>query len=181
MSFSIPATIRALAMSLLASEYRLSCSAPLWREGLAELCRRGRGSRETGAFLLGQCTSALGRHRRHVTRFIYYDDLDPHCLDTGIIVFDGAGYGPLWETCRETGLSVIGDVHTHPGIACQSDADRRHPMIATPGHIAVIVPDYAERPVRVEELGLYEYKGSHEWNDHSGERAGRFFRIGIFG
>jgi len=180
MSFSIPATIRALATSLLEPEHQVSCSAGLWREGLAELRRRGGGFRESGAFLLGDRTSALARDRRHVKRFIFYDDLDPRCLDTGIIVFDGTGYGPLWKACRETGLTVIADVHTHPGIARQSDADRRHPMIATPGHIAIIVPNYAERGARVEELGLYEYLGSHEWNDHSGEGAGRFFRIGIF-
>ena len=38
--------------------------------------------------------------------------------------------------CRETGLSVVADVHTHGGIPRQSDADRRHPMIAVTGHIA---------------------------------------------
>jgi proteasome lid subunit RPN8/RPN11 len=181
MSFSIPATIRALATSLLAPEHQLSCSPRVWGEGLAELRRRGGGRRESGAFLLGHRTAAPARDRRRVRRFVDYDDLDPRCLDTGIVVFDGAGYGPLWKICRQDRLSVVADVHTHPGIARQSDADRRHPMIATAGHVAVIVPDYAERPVRVEQLGLYEYAGSHEWRDRSGPAAGRFFYIGFFG
>ena len=111
-------------------------------------------------------------------RFAYFDDFDPHCLDSGIVVFDGAGFGPLWRLCRETGLAVVADVHTHPGIARQSDADRRHPMIATPGHIALIVPDFAARVPASVHLGLYEYAGGHQWRDHSGPMASRIFYIG---
>jgi proteasome lid subunit RPN8/RPN11 len=109
---------------------------------------------------------------------VYYDDLDPHCLDSGVVVFDGAGFGPLWRLCRETGLEVVADVHTHPGAARQSDADRRHPMIATAGHFALIVPDFAARVPRSQELGLYEYAGAHQWRDHSGRAADRIFCTG---
>lgn len=125
MSFSLRATIR----GLVAPEHRLSCSSTLWRAGLAELCRRGEDHHESGAFLLGQ------RHgqRRAVRCFVYYDDLDPCCLDSGIVVFDGAGYGPLWQLCRETGLEVVADVHTHGGVARQSGADRDHPWSPPPG------------------------------------------------
>lgn len=178
MSCSLLPTIRVLGTSLRAPEHSLSCSARLWRQGLAELRRRGRGERESGAFLLGHRTVVGGRERRRVARLAYYDDLDPHCLDTGIVVFDGAGYGPLWAICRETGLIVVADVHTHPGIARQSDADRRHPMIAKAGHIAVIVPDYAQGEEHGERLGVYEYEGSHRWHDYSGPTAERYFYIG---
>src|SRR5579871_2672857 len=121
MTFSIRATIRALA----APEHRLSCSATRWRGGLHELARRGEGHHESGAFLLGRQHGG----RRVVERFVYYDDLDPYCLDTGIVVFDGAGFGPLWALCRETGLRVVADVHTHGGgRARQSPLDRDNPM-----------------------------------------------------
>lgn len=181
MNFSIPATIRALAMSLLTPEHRLACEAACWHAGVAELRRRGAGRRESGAFLLGERVSIGGKERRRVRQFVYYDDLDPHCLDSGIVVFDGAGYGPLWRLCRESGLEVVADVHTHPGIARQSDADRRHPMVATPGHFAIIVPDFARRVPRGEELGLYEYAGAHQWHDHSGSAAASTFYIGTWG
>lgn len=180
MSYSILPTIRALGTSLLAPEHGLSCSVRLWREGLAELRRRGRGERESGAFLLGRRAVVGGRERRRVERLAYYDDLDPHCLETGIVVFDGAGYGPLWALCRETGFTVVADVHTHPGVARQSDADRRHPMIAKAGHVAVIVPEYAQREPRGEQLGVYVYEGAHQWCDYSGPTAGRFFYIGAW-
>src|SRR4051812_42321704 len=101
MSFSILATIRERAMSLFAPEHRVSCAMPLWHAGIAELRRRGGGRHESGAFLLGERVERGGVERRRVRLFVYYDDLDPHCLDTGIVVFDGAGFGPLWRICRE--------------------------------------------------------------------------------
>ena len=107
MTFSIRATIRALA----APKHRLSCPRNVWRRGLAEVARRGEGRHESGAFLLGYRDSIRGR----VVRFAYYDDFDPTCLDSGIVVFDGAGFGPLWQLCRETGLKVLADLHTHGG------------------------------------------------------------------
>jgi proteasome lid subunit RPN8/RPN11 len=173
MTFSMRAVIRACV----APDHQLSCSARLWRAGLQELAQRGEGKRESGAFLLGE----RWRSRRRIRRFVCYDDLDPCCLETGIVVFDGAGYGPLWQLCRETGLDVVADVHTHPGLAQQSDADRRHPMVATAGHIAIIVPWFAERVVTPADLGVYEYRGQHSWTDHSGQDARRFFYIGIWG
>ena len=173
MTFSIRATIRACV----APEHRLSCRRSLWNTGLAELARRGRGKRESGAFLLGTARGA----RREVRRFAYYDDLDSHCLDTGIVIFDGGGYGPLWQLCRETGLTVVADVHTHPCLARQSPADRDHPMIATRGHIAIILPNFAQRVPAAEDLGIYEYQGAHRWHNHSGVGASRYFYTGFWG
>lgn len=178
MSFSILATTRALATSLLAPEHRLASSTLLWHSGIAELRRRGGGRRESGAFLLGERSMRGGVERRWVRRFAYFDDLDPHCLDSGIIVFDGVGFGPLWRLCRGTGLEVVADVHTHPGVARQSDADRKHPMVATAGHFALIVPDFAARVPASVDLGLYEYIGAHQWRDHSGPAASRIFYTG---
>lgn len=173
MNFSLRKTIRALV----APEHRLSCSSKLWRAGLAELRRRGGGRRESGAFLLG----TRDGERRAVSRFVFYDDLDPRSLDTGIVVFDGAGYGPLWRMCREAGLQVVADVHTHPGVARQSPADRDNPMVAERGHLALIVPEFVRRRVGPSELGIYEYEGDHRWRDRTSKKAGKFFYIGMWG
>ena len=173
MTFSIRAIIRALA----APKHYLSCSDKLWRQGIAEVAQRGEGRHESGAFLLGRRHGSRGR----VEQFAYYDDFDPSCLDSGIVIFDGAGFGPLWELCRQTGLTVLADLHTHPslGPARQSTLDKDNPMIAQPGHVALIVPNFAHN-FRMEEMGVYEYLGSHKWRDHSGVRSGRFFYTGIW-
>lgn len=173
MTFSLRATIRVLA----APKHRLSCCKTLWRKGITEVARRGEGKRESGAFLLGHRYGLRGQ----VLRFAYYDDFDPSCLDSGIVVFDGAGFSPLWELCRQTGLSVLADLHTHGGSgpARQSALDRHNPMIAQSGHIALIVPNFGRR-FRMQDIGIYEYLGSHRWRDHSNGRGGRFFYTGIW-
>lgn len=173
MNFSLRAIIRARV----APNHRLSISSRLWTRALRELQARGDGTHESGAFILG----TRNRARRQAVRFVYYDDLDPRALDTGIVEFDGASYGPLWQLCRETGLAVVADVHTHGGVGRQSPTDRANPMIATPGHIAIVVPELARRFVRPNELGVYEYRGQHQWTEFTKTEAARYFYVGIWG
>jgi proteasome lid subunit RPN8/RPN11 len=170
-------SLRAIIRASVAPQHRLACRASLWRRLLKELAHRGQGERESGAFLLGTVRGP----RRNIEQFVPYDDLDPNCLDTGIIVFQGTHYGQLWALCRQTGLTVVGDIHTHPGDPWQSAADRTNPMIARSGHLAIIVPGYAQRPVAINQLGLYHYRGSHTWEDWSGVVARRRFYVGMWG
>jgi proteasome lid subunit RPN8/RPN11 len=127
----------------------------VWNELIEELRKRGNSERESGAFLLGKFEC------NQITEFVCYDDLDPH----GIITFDGSGYVPLWKMCKEKGLSVLADVHTHPGQwVGQSRSDANHPMIAQYGHIAIILPEYAqEKKITLMDAGIYEYKGDKKW------------------
>ena len=141
------------------------CADRTWRGGMAELRRRAGGYRESGAFLLGSKGS-----RRHIDEFIYYDDIDPHALDTGIVVIDGRKLGPLWAHCRATGRQVVADVHVHPGGCFQSASDKANPIIAEVGYIAIIIPDHATRSTRPGQIGVYQYLGSRRWRDRSAER-----------
>jgi proteasome lid subunit RPN8/RPN11 len=141
----------------------LSMSRRLWRQLIGDLRARGAGRRESGAFLLATPDS------RRVAAHICYDDLDPSALDTGIIVFHGAGYARLWQICEERQLRVVADVHTHPGDwTGQSYADATHPMVGTPGHIALIVPNFAKgNSFSLGGVGIYRYRGNHQWQDSS--------------
>jgi len=124
-----------------------------------ELRKRGHGERESGAFLLSKHASS------QITKFICYDDLDPTALDSGIIVFQGAGFVPLWDYCNAKQMSVVADVHTHSDKwTGQSHSDRTHPMIGQKGHVAMIMPHFARRNLlSLEGVGIYEYAGNHEW------------------
>jgi hypothetical protein len=127
-----------------------------WKLLLAELRKRGDGRRESGAFLLAD------RDRHRVTAVAFYDDLDANCL-TGGISFGSSGFTELWRICGAEDLTVVADVHTHPGQWVeQSEIDATNPMIARVGHVAMIVPSYgrAERP---QECGLHIYLGSRRW------------------
>lgn len=143
---------------------------------MAELRRRGRCRTESGAFLLG------GRdgERRFVQACVFYDDLDPKAYSTGVCVLYADAFERLWGLCRARGLQVLADVHTHPGGASQSASDRRNPMVARSGHLALIVGRFAGAPVWRNRIGLYRYQGSHRWTDLSGWRARRILKTGTF-
>ena len=172
MNFSIAGIIR----RLLAPKHELSCSWFLWRRLL--ICLRERGlkkSRESGAFLLGYYNNG----RTRIADFVLYDDLDPHCLDTGIVRFDGRYFGELWELCKTRGLTVVADVHVHPGGSQQSESDRAHPMISSKGHLALILPHFAARPVSKHEIGIYRYQGSKCWQTITPAARRAFLHIGL--
>jgi hypothetical protein len=171
MSFSIVGIIR----RLIAPKHELSCSRLLWRRLVASLRERGEENHESGAFLLGHSRDGGAR----IMDFVLYDDLDPHSLDTGIVRFDGRYFGKLWELCTNRGLTVVADVHTHPADPQQSHSDRAHPMIALPGHIALILPRFATEPLLRTDIGVYRYNGNRTWETIPRHRRESFFYIGI--
>lgn len=139
-----------------------------WHALLAQLNARGRGETESGAFLL----ASRNGDRRLVVRAVFYDDLDPHCLQGGIH-FNGLAYGDLWALCRAEQLTVIGDVHTHPGPwVGQSTIDAGSPMVAQSGHVAVIVPYLAQRSAKLKHVGVHLY-GNDGWTTWTGREAAR--------
>lgn len=147
-----------------------------WLALMAELRRRGGGSTESGAFLLGKRQGG----RRVFERWVFYDDLDAKAYSTGVCVLYADAFERLWGICRSSGLQVLADVHTHAGAATQSEADRRNPMIARPGHLALIVECFARDPVWRHRIGLYRYEGSHAWTNLSGWRSRRILHTGTF-
>ena len=169
-------SIHAITSRLFAPRHELSCSWILWRSLLAGLRERGRGcSRESGAFLLGHRDGGRAR----VTGFVLYDDLDPHCLDSGIVHFDGRHFGKLWAICKERDLDVVADIHVHPGGSGQSESDRMYPMISQAGHLALILPRFARGLQPRSGIGIYRYLGAKRWATVPPAARSTFFHIGL--
>ena len=166
-------SIARVVLAFLGRPPRLICRTDVWDAGVAELWRRTDGRRESGAFLLG----TVGRRTRRITTFLYYDDVDPACLRNGIVEIDGRKLGTVWRRCREAGVTVVADVHVHPGGYGQSPSDQANPVMAEAGHLAIILPEFASRSMRPGGFGIYEYLGARRWADHS-RRARMFFHIG---
>jgi proteasome lid subunit RPN8/RPN11 len=133
----------------------------LWRRVVLQLRRRGAGTRESGAFLLGANSNGSAR----ISDFVCYDDLDPDAYETGAISFHAVGYAALWEYCRQKKLEVVADVHTHPGTGVrQSSIDQRNPMGPVSGQTAMIVPNFGQAPwCSLSAVGVYEYLGDFKW------------------
>ncbi len=172
MNFSIKATIRAFVTP----EHRLSCPSTAWRGIVAELERRGGGQHESGVFLLG----VQHGERREVQAAVYYDELDPNAYASGVCILHGDAFAKLWALCRARNLMVVADAHTHPTGAFQSFSDRTNPMVARPGHIAIIIPNFARWPIPPHQLGLYEYRGDHQWTDRNARKAPGYFYTGFW-
>lgn len=133
----------------------------VWRQLVGELYRRGDNQVESGALLLGR----VGHTGvREIAQVIYYDDIDPTALDRGYVYLDRRQFGKVWNECREAGLHVVADVHTHPGLALQSASDQANPIIPRTGHLAIIIPDFATLPVDLNHVGVFEYLGSGQWS-----------------
>lgn len=168
--------IAAIMRRRFAPRHELSCSWWLWWRLCRALRQRGRdASPESGAFLIGRNEDG----RRRIVDFVLYDDLDPYCLDTGIVRFDGRHFGALWALCKERALSVVADVHVHPGGAGQSHSDRDHPMISRAGHIALILPNFAAPPQSREALGIHRYLGGKRWTTIPRDERRAFFHVGL--
>lgn len=172
MNSSIKAIIRAFA----APNHGVSCLPRLWRTLMVQLHARGDQRHEAGAFLLGRRNGS----RREVSEIVFYDDLDPSAYASGVCVLHAAAFSKLWGICRQKSLTVVADVHTHPGSAFQSISDRTNPMVAREGHVAIIIPNFAAPPVRDNEIGIFEYRGSHEWHDRSPVGFDNFLYTGLW-
>ena len=169
-------SIKTIIRALVAPHHKIHCSRPLWRELANELFRRGENKHEAGAFLLAEKAGDKAR----ISEIVYYDDLDPNAYASGVCILHAPAFAKLWALCRERNLLVIADIHTHPGAAYQSEADRKNPMVARSGHIAIIAPNFAASPVDPSLIGVFEYQGSHQWMDRSPAKAPRCFYAGIW-
>lgn len=157
--------IATLARRIFGPPPEVLCSTGVWRAGVEELRRRAGGRRESGAFLLGTQDGT-----RRIEEFVFYDDIDPNALKSGIVVIDGRRLGDLWAHCRKTERVVVADVHVHPDGFGQSSSDRANPIMAEVGHIAIILPHFAARKTGPRGIGVYEYLGSRQWEDRSFDR-----------
>jgi hypothetical protein len=52
-------------------------------------------------------------------------------------------------------------------------------MISQAGHIALIIPRFARRPIPHIDIGIYRYLGGGAWQTVPREQRRRFFNIGF--
>jgi hypothetical protein len=143
---------------------------------MVQLYARGGQRHEAGAFLLGHRNGS----RREVSEIVFYDDHDPSAYASGVCILHAAAFSKLWAMCRQKSLTVVADVHTHPHRAFQGISDPTNPMVARAAHVAIIIPNFAAPPVRDTEIGIFEYRGSHQWHDRSQVGFGNFLYTGLW-
>lgn len=142
---------------------KLIIEMSFWDELYEQLGRRGNDETESGAFLLGK------EGTPDITDVLYYDDLEPGCLDSGGVHITNRAFIRLSDYCLDKALVVKADIHTHPGrLTGQSFIDRENPMIKVKGHIGLIVPFFAwPRKCDMNLLGIHEFLGQgFKWKSY---------------
>lgn len=145
----------------------------LWVDLVTDLRSRGAGKRESGAFLLGRIDGSA----RQVDSWVPYDILDPAALLNGYVRLGTQAFTALWARCAELGKVVVADVHTHPLGPRQSQSDRANPMIAQAGHIAMIIPNFAQGAVLPGSISVNIYHGDKKWSSYFGRDAEILVRL----
>ena len=158
----------------MSSKYkRLEAKATTWQALVDDLRKRGNGRRESGAFLLGHSDDT----RRIFLTWIAYDDLDNKALSKGYVQLCTSAFTKLWAICAELQMEVVADVHTHPRNPRQSISDREHPMISIPGHMAIIVPNFAQSVVNPHDVSVNFYHGAMQWESFFEREAGTMINL----
>jgi proteasome lid subunit RPN8/RPN11 len=152
---------------------RLEFAPGIWSALMADLRRRGRGWRESGAFLLGHAKDTV----RVVQAWLPYDELDPQSHNYIYVRLESTAFSRLWAICAERKLEVVADVHTHPMGPRQSTSDRTYPMISLAGHIALIVPRFGRGNVRPTDLSFSVYLGGGKWVSYFHEDAASLIKL----
>lgn len=151
----------------------LEVPTQLWVNLVAHLRQQSGGVRESGAFLLGN----EGPSTRVTTDFLPYEQLQADALHDDYVSLSATSFSTLWSLCRTRNLRVVADIHTHRFSARQSLSDRTNPMVAIPGHVALILPNFAQSASHLADANLYEYQGNHGWSSFSGSDVGRMLRL----
>lgn len=133
-----------------------------------DLAKSGRGVKESGAFLLG----SVDGERRRVSSYLMYDKVAPLSSSKhAYVAFTAEEMARAWEHCYEVGLQVVADVHTHPFGPAQSLSDRAHPIVSVAGHVALIVPNFAQGAPQPRDLGVHLFGGGGRWESVFREKA----------
>jgi proteasome lid subunit RPN8/RPN11 len=138
----------------------------LWPALMKDLWKRSAERREAGAFLVASRQSP-----DVVSRWIAYDELDADSLRHTYVQLEPRAFSRLWELCNTFDLRVIADIHTHPHAPAQSESDREHPMIAIPGHVALIAPRFARGVITPAHVSFNVYRGAGQWLSFLGRHA----------
>lgn len=75
------------------------------------------------------------------------------------------------------GLSLIAQIHSHPGRAYHSSTDDAYAVATTVGCFSLVVPNYAREPFDIGRLASYRLDAGGTWRALTPDQAERMIRI----
>jgi hypothetical protein len=105
-----------------------------------------------------------GPHRFEFVSAYFPEQTASRGDDGLLVVVDGAALFRVNRAFYAKGLTLAGQVHSHPTAAYHSDTDDAHPLMTLTGGLSVVVPDFGEGGRnRLGEWAWYRLVAPGEW------------------
>jgi hypothetical protein len=80
----------------------------------------------------------------------------------------------LFSELDEFDLVALAQIHSHPGEAFLSETDAERPLMAVPGFLSIVIPEFGFVDLaNVEVWRAYEYRRPREWRELDAEERQR--------
>jgi len=77
----------------------------------------------------------------------------------------------------QQGLTLLAQLHSHPGAAYHSDTDDTFPIATAVGSLSLVIPDFARSPYALSECAVYRLTRSGGWASLSSDEVSRLITI----
>lgn len=126
----------------------------LLQRSLSALQSCGRGRQECVVIWLGPRSNP-----HQVTRVVH----PQHTSEKGGYQIDPRWLDELWAELAERDERLVAQVHTHPRQAFHSRTDDRFPIVWKPGLYSLVVPNFAQEPIRQDDWFITQLTEAGTW------------------
>ncbi len=77
----------------------------------------------------------------------------------------------------ENNLKLIAQIHSHPSEAYHSSADDRFPIVDTYGGVSIVVPDFANGKIDLNDWAIYRLSLKKTWEKLTNKEIKSLFQI----
>jgi len=101
-----------------------------------------------------------------------------HRSDAGLsVMIAGEELHRINVALFENALSLIAQIHSHPGRAYHSEMDDTYPIVAKAGTLSLVVPDFAVAPFSLKACAVYRLSARGQWNALSPKATSELIEI----
>lgn len=74
-------------------------------------------------------------------------------------------------------MTLMAQVHSHPGEAYHSETDDRYPIVAVVGGLSIVIPDFGFRHISISDWAVYRLMPSQGWLQLSEKEINNLIQI----
>lgn len=78
---------------------------------------------------------------------------------------------------HQNGMTVVAQLHSHPGEAYHSDTDNDFSIVTQAGGLSIVVPDFARGPFSLDSAAVYRLDAHGAWSELDAATAKSLIRV----